>query len=81
VPGVHVRKTFTNPAHISAMAHPILHPQPHPRPFADLGERHDALRMIMEWIADRFADTQDEDTSIAWEDGEEHDEPQGPATL
>jgi hypothetical protein len=26
--------------------------------------------MIMEWIADRFADTPGEDTSIAWEDGE-----------
>jgi hypothetical protein len=51
-------------------------------PVAMAAERHDMLRMIMEWIADRFADTAEEtDTSIAWEDGEEHDEPVGPATL
>jgi len=37
--------------------------------------------MIMEWIADRFADEPEADTSIAWEDGEDHDEPIGPSTL
>jgi hypothetical protein len=35
----------------------------------------------MEWFADRLADTPEVDTSIDWEDGEEHDEPHGPATL
>ena len=51
------------------------------RPIAEFIERHDTLRMIMEWIADRFADAPEVDTSIDWEDGEEHDEPHGPATL
>ena len=51
------------------------------KPIAEFIERHDTLRMIMEWIADRFADEAEVDTSIAWEDGEEHDEPIGPATL
>ena len=37
-------------------------------------ERPDVLRMIMEWIADRFADSPELDTSIAWEDGEEHED-------
>ncbi len=44
-------------------------------------ERHETLRMIMEWIADRFADETAGDAAIDWEDGEEHDEPHGPATL
>ena len=43
--------------------------------------RHETLRMILEWIADRFADTPQADTSIAWEDCEEHDDPEGPSTL
>lgn len=82
MPGWRVRKTFTNAAHDSGMALPLLHLQPQPRPLDDFAERHDTLRMIMEWIADRFADTPErQDTSIAWEDGEEHDEPVGPATL
>ena len=51
------------------------------KPIAEFIERHDTLRMIMEWIADRFADEPEADTSIAWEDGEEHDEPSGPSTL
>ena len=51
------------------------------KPIAEFIERHDTLRMIMEWIADRFADEPEVDTSIAWEDGEDHDEPTGPATL
>jgi hypothetical protein len=50
-------------------------------PLADLAERHELLRTIMEWIADRFADAPEVDDSIAWEDGEEHDEPIGPSTL
>jgi hypothetical protein len=67
---------------IHRMALPVLHLQPQSRPFDEMVERHDTLRMIMEWIADRFADTPKEaDTSIAWEDGEEHDEPTGPSTL
>ena len=52
-----------------------------PQPAESVAERHDTLRMIMEWIADRFADSPQVDDSIAWEDGEEHDEPMGPATL
>jgi hypothetical protein len=48
---------------------------------ADFIERHETLRMIMEWIADRFADSPESDDAIDWEDGEEHDEPHGPATL
>lgn len=56
-------------------------PQPSHSPVAEIVARHDTLRMIMEWIADRFADSQETDDSIAWEDGEEHDEPQGPAAL
>jgi len=51
------------------------------RPLAEFFERHDTLRVLMEWIADRFAEAPEVDDSIAWEDGEEHDEPQGPATL
>ena len=31
--------------------------------------------------ADRFAEEPEVDTSIAWEDGEDHDEPMGPSTL
>ena len=50
-------------------------------PIAEFIERHDTLRMLMEWIADRFADAPQIDDSIAWEDGEEHDEPVGPASL
>jgi hypothetical protein len=48
---------------------------------AELIERHETLRMVMEWIADRFADTPQIDDTIDWEDGEEHDQPHGPTTL
>jgi hypothetical protein len=61
------------------MSMPASHPNT--GPLAEFVERHDTLRMIMEWIADRLADAPEIDDSIAWEDGEEHDEPQGPATL
>ena len=50
-------------------------------PVAEFIERHETLKMIMEWIADRFADEPRTDDTIDWEDGEEHDEPHGPATL
>lgn len=50
-------------------------------PVAEFIERHDTLRMLMEWVADRLRDTPEPDTSIDWEDGEEHDEPHGPPTL
>ena len=43
-------------------------------PIAEFVERHETLRMIIEWVADKFADAQEEDTSIAWEDGEEHED-------
>ncbi len=49
-------------------------PAAHPGPIAEFIERHETLRMIMEWLADRFADAEEPDTSIAWEDGEEHDD-------
>jgi hypothetical protein len=51
---------------------------PH-RPIVEFAERHDVLRMVMEWIADRFADAPEIDTSIAWEDGEEHEDEDEPA--
>jgi hypothetical protein len=58
-------------------------PAPHSAvsPLAEFIERHESLRMLMEWIADRFADAPEIDDSIDWEDGEDHDEPHGPAAL
>ena len=50
-------------------------------PMPEFVARHETLRMIFEWIADRFADAPEADSSIAWEDGEEHDEPESPSTL
>jgi hypothetical protein len=50
-------------------------------PVAEFIERHDTLKAIMEWISDRFADSPEGDDTIDWEDGEEHDEPHGPAVL
>jgi len=50
-------------------------------PIAEFIERHETLRAIMEWIADRIADEPKVDDSIDWEDGEDHEEPVGPATL
>ncbi len=43
-------------------------------PIAEFIERHEMLRMIAEWLADRLSDAEEEDTSIAWEDGEEHED-------
>ena len=45
-----------------------------PTPIVELVEKSDTLKMIMEWIADRFAEEVEADTSIAWEDGEEHED-------
>lgn len=58
-------------------------PAPHSAgPVAEFIARHETLRSIVEWLADRFADSPDlDDDSIDWEDGEAHDEPRGPATL
>lgn len=56
-------------------------PEPIANPVAEFVARHETLRMLMEWIADRFTDAPEPDTSIDWEDGEEHDEPHGPPTL
>ena len=51
-------------------------------PMAEFIERHETLKMIMEWLTDSFADSpQALDDTIDWEDGEDHDEPHGPATL
>lgn len=62
------------------MGVPVLKIEQPPAP-ADLAGRPDMLRTIMEWIADRFADAPEIDDSIAWEDGEEHDERTGSSTL
>ena len=64
---------------IQLMSVPSVHPSS--QPIAAFIERNDLLRSIMEWIADRFADAPEGDTSIAWEDGEEHDEKAGPTTV
>jgi hypothetical protein len=48
---------------------------------AEFIERHETLRSIMEWIGQRFADADEADDTIEWEDGEEHDRPHGSATL
>lgn len=48
-----------------------------PTPIVELVEKNDTLKMIMEWIADRFAEEASVDTSIAWEDGEEPED-EGP---
>lgn len=53
------------------MTMPELHP---PGPLAALFARSEALRAVREWIADLMAERDEEDTSIAWEDGEEHAE-------
>jgi hypothetical protein len=53
----------------------------HAGPVTEFIERHETLRTIMEWLADRFADAPEADDAIDWEDGEEHDEPHGPGTL
>lgn len=50
-------------------------------PIAAFFERHETVRMVLEWIADRFADHPEVDDSIDWEDGEEHDDPDRPAAL
>ena len=64
------------------MSVPVPQLQVHSLSGVDAGEHRDVLRMIMEWIADRFADAPEVDTSIAWEDGEEHDdEALGPPAL
>lgn len=36
--------------------------------------RPEMFRAIMAWIADRFADSPGIDDSIAWEDGEAHED-------
>ena len=45
-----------------------------PSPVAEFIERHATLRLILEWIQDRLADGPETDTSIDWEDGEEHED-------
>ena len=46
-----------------------------PAPIVELVEKNDTLRAVMAWIADRFAEeVEAEDTTIAWEDGEEHED-------
>lgn len=66
---------------ILGMSVPVPQMQPSSHAVAAFIERHDTLRMVMEWIADRFADAPEPDTSIDWEDGEDHDDEDGPAAL
>ena len=47
---------------------PVVHP------LASFIERHETLRMIREWLADLIGEHEEVDTSILWEDGEDHDE-------
>ena len=57
------------------MLGPMSMPQVHgTSPVVEFIERHDTLRMILEWIQDRFADAPQVDDSIDWEDGEEHED-------
>ena len=74
-----VRKTIRNAAHARCMSMPA---SPDPGgPIAAFFERHETVRLVLEWIVDRFADHPEVDDSIDWEDGEEHEEPGGPAAL
>jgi hypothetical protein len=58
-------------------------PAPHSAvsPVAEFIARNETLRMLMEWLADRFADTPGIDDSIDWEYGEDHDPTHGPPAL
>lgn len=58
-------------------------PAPHfsAGPVAEFIARHETLRTIMDWIAERFGEPAEGDDTIDWEDGEEHEEPRGPAPL
>lgn len=48
---------------------------PHPSsPIAAFIERHEMLRTIRAWLADLVGEHEEVDTSILWEDGEDHDE-------
>jgi hypothetical protein len=62
------------------MSMPASHDSPL-HPVADFISRHEGLRTMLEWITDRLRDAPQPDTAIDWEDGEDHDEPHGPATL
>jgi len=56
---------------LCGMSMPIPHS---PTPITDFIERHETLRMIREWLADLIGEHEEVDTSILWEDGEDHDE-------
>lgn len=61
------------------MSMPVSHEES--GPIAAFIGRHETLRAILEWIADRFADEAERETEIGWEDGEDHDDPQGPGAV
>lgn len=43
-------------------------------PIAEFIAHNDVLRAIREWLLERLGEHPDPDTSIAWEDGEEHED-------
>jgi hypothetical protein len=63
------------------MSVPVVHQAPASEKFMAFIERHDTLRMVMQWLTDRFADEPEVDDTIAWEDGEEHDEADRPSIV
>ena len=65
-----IRKAFTIRGHAQIMSMPAVIPAP----IVELVEKNDTLKLVMAWIADRFADEAEVDTAIAWEDGEEHED-------
>jgi hypothetical protein len=74
-----IRETIRIAAHASLMSMPAS--EHASGPVAAFVERHETVRLVLEWIAERFAGHEEIDDSIDWEDGEEHDQPQGPAAL
>jgi hypothetical protein len=42
----------------------------------DLVQHNEVLRALLAWVTDLMAEKQPADTSIDWEDGEDHDERQ-----
>ncbi|MEO6395579.1 MAG: hypothetical protein ABIO40_06675 [Devosia sp.] len=44
------------------------------RPVLNLVQHNDTLRAVLGWVHDLLAEKQQPDTSIEWEDGEEHED-------
>ena len=43
-------------------------------PVLDLVQHNEVLRTLLAWVTDLMAEKRTPDTSIAWEDGEEHED-------